>query len=52
MTEKDKKLLMEKIQKYGQLMAKGHYFAAERNLKTIELSIKNDREQFSDWLDE
>ena len=52
MSDGDKKLLMEKIQKYGELMATGRRVAASHNLKLIEKSIKNDREQFFDWLDE
>lgn len=52
MRDSDKKLLIEKIQKYGELMANGRRFAAENNLKLIEKSIKTDREQFFDWLDE
>ena len=52
MSDGDKKLLMEKIQKYGELMASGRRVAAHHNLKLIEKSIKNDREQFFDWLDE
>ena len=52
MRDSDKKLLIEKIQKYGQLMADGRRFAAQNNLKLIEKSIKTDREQFFDWLDE
>ena len=52
MRDSDKKLLIEKIQKYGQLMAEGRRFAAENNLKLIEKTIKTDREQFFDWLDE
>lgn len=52
MKDGDKKLLIEKIQKYGELMANGRRFAAENNLKLIEKSIKTDREQFFDWLDE
>jgi len=52
MRDSDKKLLIEKIQKYGQLMAEGRRFAAQNNLKLIEKSIKTDREQFFDWLDE
>jgi hypothetical protein len=52
MTDGDKKLLIEKIQKYGQLMAEGRRFAARHNLKLIEKSIKTDREQFFDWMDE
>lgn len=52
MTDGDKKLLIEKIQKYGQLMAEGRRFAAQNNLKLIEKTIKTDREQFFDWLDE
>lgn len=52
MKDSDKKLLMEKIQKYGDLMANGRRFAAQNNLKLIEKSIKSDRDQFFDWLDE
>lgn len=52
MRDSDKKLLIEKIQKYGELMADGRRFAAKNNLKLIEKSIKTDREQFFDWLDE
>jgi len=52
MKDSDKKLLIEKIQKYGELMADGRRFAAQNNLKLIEKSIKTDREQFFDWLDE
>jgi hypothetical protein len=52
MRDSDKKLLIEKIQKYGQLMAEGRKFAAQNNLKLIEKTIKTDREQFFDWLDE
>ena len=52
MSDGDKKLLIEKIQKYGELMANGRRFAARNNLKLIEKSIKTDREQFFDWLDE
>jgi hypothetical protein len=52
MKDSDKKLLIEKIQKYGQLMAEGRKFAAQNNLKLIEKTIKTDREQFFDWLDE
>lgn len=52
MSDGDKKLLIEKIQKYGELMANGRHFAARNNLKLIEKSIKTDREQFFDWLDE
>lgn len=52
MRDSDKKLLIEKIQKYGQLMAEGRRFAAQNNLKLIEKTIKTDREQFFDWLDE
>jgi hypothetical protein len=52
MRDSDKKLLIEKIQKYGQLMAEGRRFAAQNNLKLIENRIKTDREQFFDWLDE
>lgn len=52
MKDSDKKLLMEKIQKYGDLMANGRRFAARHNLKLIEKSIKSDRDQFFDWLDE
>ncbi len=52
MRDSDKKLLIEKIQKYGELMADGRRFAAQNNLKLIEKSIKTDREQFFDWLDE
>ena len=51
MRDSDKRLLIEKIQKYGQLMAEGRNFAAENNLKLIEKSIKTDRDQFFDWLD-
>lgn len=52
MRDSDKKLLIEKIKKYGELMANGRQFAAQNNLKLIEKSIKTDREQFFDWLDE
>lgn len=52
MKDSDKKLLIEKIKKYGELMANGHQFAARNNLKLIEKSIKTDREQFFDWLNE
>jgi len=52
MSDEDKKLLMEKIKKYGELMAEGRYFAARHNLKLIEKSIKTDKEQFFDWVDE
>ena len=52
MRDSDKKLLIEKIQKYGELMAEGRRFAAQNNLKLIEKTIKTDREQFFDWLDE
>lgn len=52
MRDSDKKLLIEKIKKYGDLMAEGRKFAAQNNLKLIEKSIKTDREQFFDWLDE
>lgn len=52
MRDSDKKLLIEKIQKYGEMMADGRRFAAQNNLKLIEKSIKTDREQFFDWLDE
>jgi hypothetical protein len=52
MTDGDKKLLIEKIQKYGLLMAEGRHFAARHDLKLIEKSIKTDRDQFFDWLDE
>jgi hypothetical protein len=52
MSDEDKKLLMDKIEKYGELMANGRYFAARHNLRLIEKSIKNDRDQFFDWLDE
>ena len=52
MKDSDKKLLLEKIQKYGDLMANGRRFAARHNLKLIEKSIKTDRDQFFDWLDE
>ena len=52
MTDGDKNLLIEKIKKYGQLMADGRRFAARYNLKLIEKTIKTDREQFFDWLDE
>lgn len=52
MSDGEKKLLMEKIQKYGELMANGRRFAARHNLRLIEKSIKNEREEFFDWLDE
>lgn len=52
MKDGDKKLLIEKIKKYGELMGEGRQFAAQNNLKLIEKSIKTDREQFFDWLDE
>lgn len=52
MRDSDKKLLIEKIKKYGYLMAEGRKFAAQNNLKLIEKSIKTDRDQFFDWLDE
>lgn len=52
MKDGDKKLLIEKIKKYGDLMAEGRKFAAQNNLKLIEKSIKTDRDQFFDWLDE
>ena len=52
MRDSDKKLLIEKIQKYGQLMAEGRRFAAENNLKLIKKTIKTDRDQFFDWLEE
>ena len=48
----DKKLLIEKIMKYGELMAEGRQFAAHNSLKLIKKSIKTDRDQFFDWLDE
>ena len=52
MKDGDKKLLIEKIKKYGDLMAEGRKFAAQNNLKLIEKSIKTDRDQFFDLLDE
>ena len=52
MRDSDKRLLVEKIKKYGDLMAEGRKFAAQNNLKLIEKSIKTDRDQFFDWLDE
>ena len=52
MRDGDKKLLIEKIKKYGDLMSEGRQFAAHNSLKLIEKSIKTDRDQFFDWLDE
>lgn len=47
-----KEAIIEKVEKYGQLMSQNRKHSACRVLESIRGAIKTDREEFLNWLDQ
>lgn len=52
MNDAQRNSIMEKVEKYGDLMSKNRKYSANRVLESIRSGIKTDREQFMEWLDQ